>query len=75
MGMKKRRTPWPILIGIAFCLALVGVAIAWSVITSEGWDGLWNRKKGFIKEAQPGAGPIIDEAEKRVKDRTGIKTR
>lgn len=69
--MSKKRSPWPVILGVAAVVAAFGLIVALNIVSREGWEGLWNRKKEFIKGAQPGAGPLLDEAEKQVRGQAG----
>jgi hypothetical protein len=64
MKREKRLT---LIVGIVLALAAIGLTISMSIIRKEGIEGLWNRKKDFIKKGHPEAGPILDEAERQVR--------
>ena len=70
-NQKRGESPWTMIVAIVVCLAIAGFVVSLTIVRTDGWEGLWNKKKDFITKTQPGAGPVLDEAEKRVKD--GIK--
>jgi hypothetical protein len=70
-NQKRGESPWPVIVAVVVCLAIAGLVVFLNIVRTEGWEGLWNKKKEYITNTQPGAGPVLDEAEKRVKD--GIK--
>ncbi len=62
--MKKSWRPWTVLAALVAIAAFIGADFALNVVRREGWQGLWTRKKDFVKTIEPKAGPALDEVEK-----------
>jgi hypothetical protein len=75
LGVKKRmpKRSWSIAIPVTLvvvCLIVaVGLAVSGAIVRKEGFEGIWSRKKSWIKQAQPGLAPSVDRAERIVRDR------
>jgi hypothetical protein len=54
---------------VALVAAAVGLAITVQIVREEGWDGLWQKKRGFIEKSHPETGPALDKAERLRPDR------
>ncbi len=46
-------------------IAIIGLGFGLNIVRTEGWEGVWKRKRDFIERAHPEASPVLDEAEKR----------
>lgn len=47
------------------CQLLFGLSTAASIVRTEGFDGLFDRKRGTVKALAPNAVPVVDEVEQR----------
>ena len=65
--MKKRKSPWPIVIFLFLCATLFGLAITLDIVRKEGWEGLLNRKRSVLQSTHPEAGPMLDRAEEKLR--------
>ncbi|MGI8924235.1 MAG: hypothetical protein ACR2HJ_09415 [Fimbriimonadales bacterium] len=59
---------WTVLVGVVLVLALIGLGLGLNIVRTEGWEGVWKRKKDFIRDTHPEAAPMLDEAERRVRN-------
>lgn len=62
--MTKRS--WTIVLGVVLLLAMIGLGFGLNIVRTEGWEGVWKRKRDFIDKTHPEAGPILDKAEERL---------
>ncbi|MBX3117574.1 MAG: hypothetical protein KF784_00795 [Fimbriimonadaceae bacterium] len=67
--MKARLGNWKTaLLCAVLGAAIIGFSIAGYIVRKEGFEGLLNRKKSVIKSTFPEAMPIVDKAEKAIKE-------
>lgn len=45
---------------------MIGLGFGLNIVRTEGWEGVWKRKRDFIDKTHPEAGPILDKAEERL---------
>ena len=55
------------LVAVLAIAALVGFSITANVVRKEGWNGLWDRKKDFIRSTVPGSDPALERAEEALR--------
>lgn len=65
--VKKRPNIWTIALVLLLCGLLIGFASVATIVSREGVDGVFQRKRKVVKEVMPGALPLVDEVEQRVK--------
>lgn len=67
---------WWVRLGFALgLLSVLGVAWAGYVVSEQGWEGLWERKRGFIEGRNPEFGPALDHLEEAARGRGRPLTR
>ena len=63
---------WWIRLGVALgALAALGLVVAGYIVSQEGWDGLWRRKREFIEGRNPEFGPALDRLEEATGNKAG----
>lgn len=65
--MKKHRSPWSAVLAIFICLFLFGIGSIATIVSQEGLDGLFKRKRTAVKKVMPEALPIADKVEEKVR--------
>ncbi|HSI71887.1 MAG TPA: hypothetical protein VK934_01820 [Fimbriimonas sp.] len=65
--MKKRRSPWMVLLAIFLCLLAFGLTTMMNIIRKEGIEGVFDRKRDAVKQVMPEAVPLVDRIEEQVR--------
>ncbi len=66
-GKSKRRWIAVVLV-VGLAAAFLGLGYSIKVVRTEGFEGLWNRKKRWIESTQPSLKPAVDEVDEAVRD-------
>lgn len=65
--MNHGRKLWPALLATILCLLCLGLTTTGNVVSREGLDGLFKRKRDAVRQVMPEALPVVDEVEERVR--------
>jgi TRAP-type C4-dicarboxylate transport system substrate-binding protein len=66
MQATKRNNLWIIAGAIFLILLFFGLSSAAVIVSREGWDGLFDRKRDAVQKVMPEALPIVDKVEEEV---------
>ena len=67
--MRRRKTLWTILAVLAGGL-LIGLTITANIVRTEGFEGLWKRKKDAVKTIIPGSEDSLEAGERKFREMT-----
>jgi hypothetical protein len=68
--VRLSRSPWLILLTVFICMLAVAFITTATIIRREGLEGLFERKRGAVKQVMPGAVPIVDRIETEVRGKS-----
>ena len=64
--MQARYKPWSILLTIFLALLSVGLTSVVAIVSREGPEGLFQRKRDAVKRVMPTAVPVVDQVEEQL---------
>lgn len=67
--MKKRLSPWTIALTVLGFLLFIGLSSIVVIVSREGIEGLFKRKRDAVERVMPEALPIQDKIEEAVRER------
>jgi hypothetical protein len=65
--MTRSRIAWTVALLLA-AGALIGFSITANMIRTEGFAGVWNRKKKAVETLLPGSEPVLERGERVVRE-------